>query len=106
MSKSTNTKDEIVEVITRHPDGQVSVDGGKTWWCKSDFKQLSELLAKDRQQLIQRIKEELPEPKQIEFYRKNGLGTEENRQKHYRYGGYDFALLEVEQILETMEKNL
>ena len=66
----------------------------------------NDLIRQNQLQMLEELDKKLPEDKQIEFYRKNGLGTEENRQKHFRYGGYDFALQEVRSAIEEMKRKL
>jgi hypothetical protein len=62
--------------------------------------QLTAIIESAQAQLLRELIEEMPEEKQKDFISKNGLGTEENRQKFYRYGGYDFALNQALKVLE------
>lgn len=43
----------------------------------------------------------LPALKQEEYVKKNGIGSGENKDRFYRYGGYDFAINEIKRILES-----
>lgn len=102
MTKNTR---ERVEVITRYPDEKVSVDGGKTWWCKPDFKQLSKLLTQPKQEAIADCFEIIKEVNQKLFMYETLMGKlrGEDVAKHF----VEYQELEPERVKFAgwLEKN-
>ena len=80
-----------VEVITRFGGvlPEVSVDGGKTWWYKKDFEQLSALLAANTTHL----KAELLA--KIEFKNENSFDED-------YINGWNNAITEITKIVEDL----
>lgn len=66
------------------------------------------IITTQKQELLSEIEKELPLPKQTEFMLNKGMvtKTEEDMQRFYRYGGYDFALNQVKSIITTKRGEL
>ena len=66
------------------------------------------LITTQKQELLSEIEKELPLPKQTEYMLNKGMvaKTEEDMQRFYRYGGYDFALDQVKSIITTKREEL
>ena len=96
-SKSTNTKDELGEIIDKYE----IIDTSHLYRHEHDAselkKQISKLRAKDRQQLIRRIKEELRQARMENW--DDGMNEAQDLDD-----AYEVAQKQFTGILETMEE--
>ena len=70
-----------------------------------DTKILELLFGQKTDAILDAVIAALPEGKQIDYAMKNDITNGENKDRFFRYGGYDFALSEVASILQAAKEN-
>ncbi len=74
-----------------------------------DKSQIPLIKAKATQAITQAMLDVLPEKKQADYVKKtspNTTTTDESKCRFYRYGGYDFAISEMETAIKKMGEKL